>query len=317
MTQEAENGKDAPARCIGAGAGAPLVFVCEHASNHIPEKYANLGLDETVRASHVAWDPGASAVARRLAEALDAPLVEAGVSRLVYDCNRPPEAADAMPAKSEIHEIPGNRALSDAARAARVAEIYAPFRRLLAETIAARPAPPALITIHSFTPIYHGRPRGVEIGILHDADSRLADAMLESAPAHTTHDVRRNAPYGPADGVTHTLREHALSAGLPNVMIEIRNDLIAAEAEQEAMAKMLAPWIAAALAQIGHPPGNPPPGRESGGEITGEIPRGATGETTGRAAGETAGKAAGKTTGKTTGAAAGKTAEKREAPCRG
>ncbi len=265
MTQKAES--DAPARRHGNGAaGAPLVFVCEHASNHIPEKYGNLGLDEAVRESHVAWDPGASAVAHRLAEAFDAPLVESAVSRLVYDCNRPPEAPDAMPAKSEIHVIPGNRGLSDAERAARTAEIYAPFRALLAETIAARPLPPALITIHSFTPVYHGHARDVEIGILHDADSRLADAMLESAPRFTPRKVARNAPYGPEHGVTHTLREHALPAGLQNVMIEIRNDLIAGEADQAEMAGTLARWLAHALSRAGHPlrgaPG-PAPGKEA------------------------------------------------------
>ncbi len=267
MTQKAENESGAPAKCIGnGGTGAPLVFVCEHASNHIPEKYGNLGLEEAVRESHVAWDPGASAVARRLAEALEGPLVESAVSRLVYDCNRPPEAPDAMPARSEIHEIPGNRALGEEARAARTAEVYEPFRRLLSETIAARPLPPALITIHSFTPVYHGRARDVEIGILHDADSRLADAMLESAPQFTSRKVARNAPYGPEHGVTHTLREHALPTGLLNVMIEIRNDLIASEEDQAEMADMLARWIAHALIRAGHPlpaaPGKAP-GKEA------------------------------------------------------
>jgi len=246
MTQTVSSTEDAPARLLGGSGAAPVVLVCEHASNRIPAKYAGLGLDDATRKSHVAWDPGASAVARRLAGALDAPLVESTVSRLVYDCNRPPEAPDAMPEKSEIHEIPGNRALSPQERAARVEEIYAPFRALLAETIAARPLPPALITIHSFTPVYHGSPRDVEIGILHDADSRLADAMLESAR------------------VTHTLREHALPAGLQNVMIEIRNDLIAGEADQAEMAEMLARWLAHALSRADHP--LPAPGAAPGKE---------------------------------------------------
>ena len=253
MSQTVSSTQDAPARLLGGSGAAPMVLVCEHASNRIPERYGDLGLDDATRKSHVAWDPGASAVARRLAEAFNAPLVESAVSRLVYDCNRPPEAPDAMPEKSEIHEIPGNRELSDEERVARIAEIYAPFRALLAESIAARPLPPALITIHSFTPVYHGRAREVEIGILHDADSRLADAMLESAPQFTSRKVERNAPYGPEHGVTHTLREHALPAGLLNVMIEIRNDLIASEEDQAEMADMLARWLAHALIRAGHP----------------------------------------------------------------
>jgi predicted N-formylglutamate amidohydrolase len=38
--------------------------------------------------------------------------------------------------------------------------------------------------------------------------------------------VRRNYPYGPQDGVTHTLKKHGLTRQIANVMLEIRNDLI-------------------------------------------------------------------------------------------
>ncbi len=245
--------EDAPARLVRAGGHAPVVLSCEHAANRIPERHAGLGIGDAVRQSHVAWDPGAAAVARHLAEALDAPLVESTVSRLVHDCNRPAASAEAMPEKSEIHEIPGNRNLSEAERARRAREVYQPFHALLAETIAAarqrcrRANAPALVTIHSFTPIYDARPRSVEIGILHDADSRLADAMLTTTSAHTPLKVARNAPYGPEDGVTHTLKRHALPLGLPNVMIEIRNDLIATPRQQADIARMLATWLSEAL----------------------------------------------------------------------
>ena len=107
-----------------------------------------------------------------------------------------------------------------------------------------------LVTVHSFTPVYHGRPRAVEIGVLHDADSRLADALLDTAAAHTTADVQRNAPYGPGDGVLHTLHEHALPHGLLNVMLEIRNDPIADAPAQRSMAYMLAGWRSDAFTRV-------------------------------------------------------------------
>lgn len=226
-----------------------VVLVCEHASHYIPSEYQSLGLSEAALTSHVAWDPGAMGVARHLAEKLDAALVAGAVSRLVYDCNRPPEAPDAMPAKSEVFEIPGNADLSAEDRAGRTAAIYAPFRTALAATLAAR-SHPVLVTIHSFTPVYHGQNRAVEIGVLHDSDSRLADAMLETAPNHTTALVERNAPYGPQHGVTHTLKEHALAAGHANVMLEIRNDLIRNAAQQIAMAEMIASWVAASFEKL-------------------------------------------------------------------
>ncbi len=224
---------------VGAerAASAGFVIACEHASHHIPDEFAGLGLAPEARRAHVAWDPGAKAVAAGLAERLGAPLVAATVSRLVYDINRPPEAPDAIPETSEVFEIPGNRGLSAAQKAARAARIHAPFHAALARLLAAAPEA-ALVTMHSFTPVWFGKPRAVELGILHDADPRLADAVLAAAPHGI--DARRNEPYGPEHGVTHTLRLHAIPEGRPNVMIEIRNDLIADEAGQRRFADLLA-----------------------------------------------------------------------------
>ena len=249
MNQLAQQDTDPVVEVINPGASAGVVLICEHASPFIPAEFGNLGLAGAALNSHVAWDPGAMAVARRLAQALDAVLVASRVSRLVYDCNRPPEAPDAMPAKSEVFEIPGNNSLTPQDRAARVRRYYLPFRTSVAHAIAARPDA-VVITIHSFTPVYHGTFRSVEIGILHDDDSRLADAMIASATDHMTYLVRRNDPYGPQDGVTHTLREHALPGGLHNVMIEIRNDLLQTETEQADMARQLCGWITAAMAAL-------------------------------------------------------------------
>ncbi len=230
-------------------AASELVLVCEHASPAMPARLRGLGLSEEDRLSHAAWDPGALAVARALSDRLDTVLVAPGVSRLVYDCNRPPGAPDAMPAQSERIAVPGNASLTAAERAERVRLYYEPFRRALARQVAARAAP-VIVTLHSFTPVFHGRRRRVQIGILHDSDARLADAMLDLAGGHTALDVARNAPYGPADGVTHTLREHALCGGHLNVMIEIRNDLIAEDAAQRDMAAMLAGWLEQAVARM-------------------------------------------------------------------
>lgn len=241
--------KGRPANVVRPEGASGIVLVCEHASNHIPADLRGLGLSPQVQVSHVAWDPGACAVARRLSERLDAPLVACGISRLVYDCNRPPDSPGAMPQKSEVFDIPGNHGMSTEERLSRVASYYEPFRCALRHTIRTRETS-ALVTIHSFTPIYFGKRRSVEIGILHDSDARLADAMLAIADRHTGLKVARNEPYGPSDGVTHTLREHALGDGLPNVMIEIRNDLIADPASQDAMSDTLAGWMAEALASL-------------------------------------------------------------------
>ncbi len=234
------------------GRGRALI-VCEHASRHIPAPHGDLGLTPALLRSHIAWDPGALAVARHLSTAFDAPLVAGGMSRLLFDCNRPPEAPDAIPLRSEDHEIPGNRNLSAADRAARVRDIHDVFRDALAAVLGRFSAPPVLITVHSFTPVYLGVPRAVQIGLLHDDDDRMARAMLAGAAAHTGLAVALNAPYGPEHGVTHTLRTHARPPGALNIMLEIRNDLIADAASQAGIAVMLAGWIAEAAGALGAP----------------------------------------------------------------
>ncbi|MFX4299375.1 MULTISPECIES: N-formylglutamate amidohydrolase [Roseobacteraceae] len=234
---------------INATGASPVVLVCEHASCFIPDALNGLGLSDAAKVSHAAWDPGALGVATQMAKRLDAVLVASCVSRLVYDCNRPPDAPGAMPAKSEVFDVPGNANLSRDDRATRAATYYTPFRTLLAQAVAAKPAP-VLVTIHSFTPVYNGAPRAVEIGVLHDFDARLADAMLDTAKAHTDAEVQRNAPYGPVDGVTHTLQVHGTAHGHPNVMIEVRNDLIRTEEQQMQMGDMLAGWLGVACAKV-------------------------------------------------------------------
>ncbi len=231
----------------------PFVLVCEHASNHVPDDLNGLGLPDEVLQSHIAWDPGALPVARAMANMLDAPLISPRISRLVYDCNRTIEAEGAVPAKSEVYDIPGNAGLSDAQRRQRADRFYMPFHDVIAAEIDGKSAAgqsPVLVTVHTFVPVYDGVSRDLDIGVLHDADSRFADKLLAQFEDDSGMTVRRNAPYSAEDGVTHTLRTHALPRGLLNVMIEIRSDLVTDAADQRLMAERLARALRDALPRV-------------------------------------------------------------------
>lgn len=230
-----------------------VLLVCEHASNAMPRSFGTLGLSDAALASHIAWDPGALAVAKLLSAKLDAALIHQRFSRLIYDCNRPPESPAAMPAKSEIFEIPGNADISQEEHDARTAAIYLPFRDRIAAFVSARRKarrPCVLVTIHSFTPVYNGVQRAVEIGILHDSDKRMADRLLANGTEDGRYDMRRNEPYGPADGVTHTLIEHGIKTAQYNVMIEVRNDLIADSEGQAVVAEYLGDLLRRSLSDL-------------------------------------------------------------------
>lgn len=227
-------------------AGGPIVLVCEHAGLAIPRELGELGLDAGARRSHAAWDIGARDVAEALSEALDAPLVAGVLSRLVYDLNRPLEARDSIPGKSEIHAIPGNSGLSDAERQARFERVHVPFHGALAALLDGR-STGALVTVHSFTPVYLGQRREVELGFLYHSDARMAQTALRGERVRGSYRAALNEPYGPDDGVTYTLHKHGEARGLPALMIEIRNDLIDTPQKARAMAAHLAPTLSAAL----------------------------------------------------------------------
>ena len=148
-------GEEAPALVVNGGGRSSYVLACEHASNQLPTSLGTLGLPESELQRHIAWDIGAEKVARLLSRLMDAPLVLQHYSRLVYDCNRPPDSADAMPEISETTPIPGNRHLSPDDKLMRTREIYRPFHATIADLLDRRAAEGTrsmVATIHSFTP---------------------------------------------------------------------------------------------------------------------------------------------------------------------
>jgi predicted N-formylglutamate amidohydrolase len=237
-----------------AGGGSPFVLACDHASNRIPQEYGDLGLTPMQRLAHVAWDPGALAVAHLLSEQLDAPLVYSTVCRLVIDCNRAPEAVDLIPTISERTDIPGNAKISAEERARRISNFHAPFHAALDALLDQRAADgreTILVTVHSFTPVYKDIHRPWPIGLIHGADARFTaafrDALVQSDPSLN---VGWNEPYSALNGVTYTLEHHGDGRGLASSMIEIRNDEILEPRGAAAWAGRIAMTLNAARATM-------------------------------------------------------------------
>lgn len=227
------------------GRGA-FVLTCDHASAHIPPAYAGLGLPAADLQRHIAWDIGALGLAERLSALLDAPLLHPTVSRLLLDVNRDPAAHDSIAVASEDTIIRGNRSIDAVERRHRRDWIYAPYHRQIEAVVAARLAagkPTAMISIHSFTPVFKGLPRRWQVGVLSHRDRRMADPLLRALRADAGLQVGDNQPYAPRDGVYHTLERHAEAHGLPCVMLEIRNDLIRDTPGQQSWAERLAPLL--------------------------------------------------------------------------
>jgi predicted N-formylglutamate amidohydrolase len=233
------------------GAG-PFVIVCDHASNRIHEEFQSLGYDGDALETHIAWDPGALAVSRRLSSRLDAPLFWPNVSRLVIDCNRPPDSPSIV-VESEGRPVPANRGLGTAERTRRLDRIHAPYHDAIDACLARRLAAglaTALIAVHSFTPVFLGKARPWRVGIVFDDDARMADALIGGLAADPALTVGINEPYSPADQVYYTVSRHADPHGLPAAMIEIRNDEIGNEDGQRIWADRLANILVAATPDL-------------------------------------------------------------------
>lgn len=224
-----------------------LVLVCDHAGRHIPRALGDLGLPAAERERHIAWDIGALGVAQRLSETFDATLVWQNYSRLVVDCNRPPDSAELFTECSEATVVPGNVGIDDAMRNARLEHIYRPYHDRIAQLLDARAGRDTVfVAVHSFTPVYHGRSRPWHIGVLHNDDAPYARAVLRELEGIDDIVVGENEPYR-IDGKDHTIPAHPKARGLDYALLEIRQDEIADSAGQARWADLIGRALAAAL----------------------------------------------------------------------
>ena len=223
--------------------GSPFIVVVDHAGARIPRRLENLGLPAAELKRHIAWDIGALGVARRVAAAVDAPLVAQNYSRLVIDCNRDPKVASSIPHISETSEIPGNINLSAADIAARRAAIFDPYhlriRELIDERLAAN-RPTIVVAQHTMTDIYKSVRRSMHAAVLYNRDRRFAGLVLDMLRRETHLNVADNEPYFVSDETDYTIPHHAEARSLPYVEIEIRQDLVSDDAGQAEWAARIA-----------------------------------------------------------------------------
>lgn len=220
-----------PATVLNPDAGGPLLLVCDHASRVIPRALGDLGLGEEQLCRHIAYDIGAAALTHALARRFAAMAVLSGFSRLVVDPNRNLEDPTAIPVVSDDVVIPGNRALDAEAQARRIDAIFRPYQDAVAgavAAIAARGQVPVMVSVHSFTPAMRGIARPWHIGVLWDHDPRLAVPLMDALRRDGRWCVGDNEPYSGRDTTGGTVETHATPAGYPNVLLEVRQDLIAA-----------------------------------------------------------------------------------------
>jgi predicted N-formylglutamate amidohydrolase len=235
-----------PYELLDGDPASGLLFLCDHASNALPPSYAGLGLAEGELERHIGYDIGAAAVTRGLARRFGAPAVLSTFSRLLIDPNRGEDDPTLIMRLSDGAVVPGNAAVNAAERERRIRLFHRPYHEAVAAAVerALRAGrPPALISMHSFTPVWRGNARRWHAGILWDRDDRLASPLIAALAADPTLVVGDNEPYSGALA-NDVLYRHATRRGLANVLVEIRQDLIGDPAGAADWVSRLAPVLA-------------------------------------------------------------------------
>lgn len=233
---------------------ARAVVLADHARNRIPAALDRLGLPHAPLDRHIAYDIGVEWMARRLADRLDAPALLHGYSRLIIDPNRPLDDPTSICAISDGVVVPGNRHVDPEHAADRAAAFHRPYHGAVDAEIRRLEtggAVPAVISVHSFTPTLRGAQRPWHVGILWADDGRIPRPLMAALAEDEKICVGDNEPYSGRNLHGYTMETHALPRGLPNALIEVRQDLITTEADAIAWADRLADALLPILADDG------------------------------------------------------------------
>ncbi len=230
-----------------------IILVCDHARNSVPPELGDLGMPAADMGRHIAFDVGARAVTLRMAALMEAPAVLSTFSRLVIDPNRGEFDPTLIMKIYDGSIIEGNRKAGPEERARRIAAYHRPYRaalgNLIDESVAAGRAP-VLVSIHSFTPQLRGHlPRPWHVGLLWAEDDRLFRPLMARLGQDPALVIGDNQPYSgslPGD----TMWTYGVRRGLPHVLIEVRNDLIADDAGQVEWAGVLSDAVQGAVADL-------------------------------------------------------------------
>ena len=224
-----------------------FLIICDHASNHIPDNYNNLGLDKEVLNTHIAYDIGVKEVASNISQSLQCPLVMSNFSRLLIDANRGIDDPTLIMKISDGSIIPGNKNISFLAnceeKKKRIYFYYDKYHKKISDIIdrsIKKDIFPVIISIHSFTPVFWGKKRSIELGVLWDSDDRLPNIFFSYLNKNFRNmSIGDNKPYS-GRMKNDTLYRHGTKQGIANILIEIRQDLISDSAGQLKFSKLIA-----------------------------------------------------------------------------
>lgn len=229
--------------------GVGVVVTCEHASERMPEPWEWPAADRWLVGTHWAYDIGAAELTRELVEDLGGAAVLSRFTRLLADPNRPEDSPTLFRDVAEGHPVELNRDLAAQERERRLFRLWRPYHRTASEVVAASDTP-VVLSVHTFTPVYEGEPRELEVGVLFDTERGLAEGVAEVLREAGLR-VALNEPYSGREGLIFAVDRHARANGRHAVELEVRQDLAVEEVFRRKLVDALGPWLEGTIDRIG------------------------------------------------------------------
>ena len=205
-----------------------LVLTCAHASNALPEGYSWSENDQKYFANeHWAWDPAALKTAVDLASRLKVSLLHSLYTRLIADVNRDVTENDVFRRSGDGREVELNHDLTEEEEVKRVIIYHASYYHALKE-LSEKVKPDFVVAIHTFTPLYEGKKRTLEIGVNFDKSDELGQRLYEGIK-EKGYNVEMNQPYsgkGNTGHAMHSILNYDEKKERQGVYLEFRNDVL-------------------------------------------------------------------------------------------
>ena len=213
-----------------------ILFVADHASNYIPSSLEYLGLNKKLFKTHIAYDLGIKELCINLSKLLKSKYITGAHSRLIIDLNRDVSDPTLIPEIVDRKVIVKNLNLSNYEKKKRIAEIYNRYHRKITATINQNNIK-ALISLHSFNPIFKKKKRNIHFGILSNQDRRLSEYIIAEMKSRKLR-VGDNEPYK-GNLIGDTMYKHGLKNNLHHTLIEVRNDLLSSPTKVHRVSALL------------------------------------------------------------------------------
>jgi len=210
-----------------------IVVTCEHAKNELPDEYSWTENDRKHFVNeHWGYDIGAYNMGEALAKEMKCVFVHSLYSRLLLDPNRSIVADSLFRKNGDGQEIDLNKDITYEEEQKRIKKYFISYYEALRE-ISVKIDPTFVVSIHSFTPLYQGETRSMEMGVLYGHDSTDFALKVNEGMLGKGYKSEANKPY---DGITTMgVIKSLIFARFPTkregLTFEFRNDILSNESQ--------------------------------------------------------------------------------------